>query len=78
MSDPQPPAQPPSKALMIGCGIIILLLPGICTSISVAMFIAYPHGPFRDDPSLMVLWLVFFGVAAGGVVMIRNALKRER
>jgi len=80
MSNPQdvpPPRNVLVTALMILVG-IILLLPGLCSLILVGVLVYDdPVGTFRE-PGLVLLWIVCLAVAAGGVLLIRRAVRGPR
>jgi len=80
MSRPQdapPPRNVLMTALMILVG-IILLLPGLCSFILIVMLVPDdPVGTFRQ-PDLVLVWIACFAVAAGGVLLIRRAVKGPR
>jgi hypothetical protein len=59
--------------LMIILG-IILLLPGVC-ALGV-MVLALPGGGI--DGMFVMLWLVCFAIAAGGIALIRSGRQRIR
>jgi hypothetical protein len=74
---PGPPPPTPSDSsgcltvLMIGAG-IVLLLPGICAIILAGLD---PH-EMMVDPSFMLALLGMLAIGAGGVALIRWALRR--
>jgi cell shape-determining protein MreD len=51
---------------------VILLLPGLCA----LYFFVGSSGP--GDPSILLLWLVCFGISAGGVALIISAFRGPR
>ena len=57
-------------ALLIG---VILLLPGACS----LGFIVMSLGESGSQGPLPLLWLICFAVSFGGVMLIRNALRRR-
>jgi hypothetical protein len=74
---PSPPSPPPARsgcltALMIGGG-IVLLLPGVCAILIIGFD---PRGLANRDT--LMACLSFFGVAAGGVVLIWLAVRPPR
>jgi hypothetical protein len=77
MSDPQglPPIRHPVLTpLMILAG-AILLLPGLCSALFMGTLIyEEPMGLFRE-PGFVLLWLVCFAIAWGGILLIRRAIR---
>ena len=77
MSDPIPPALPPRTrrhpivvVLMI-LGGVILLLPGVCA----LGFMGAMASSSGGADGFLLLWLICFAIAAGGVAMIVSAIK---
>jgi hypothetical protein len=90
MSDPQQsPGVPPPRAsrrnsvgsvLMILLG-IVLILPGVCSLYFLATFaIVEPQNLLKfNDPiqgGVWLLWIVCFGVASIGILLLRVASRR--
>jgi hypothetical protein len=77
MSAPEsPPPLPPSKGNS-GCGTailifigIILLLPGLCSLIAMANLGV-------GEGAVVLLWLIPFGIAAGGIALIVVAARNS-
>jgi hypothetical protein len=80
---PQPPASRRNSVgsvLMILLG-IVLILPGVCSLFFLASFaIVEPRNLLNfSDPiqgPVWLLWLVCFGVAAVGILLLRAAARR--
>ena len=53
---------------------IILVLPGLCSLVSIFALI----GESNFHLAFVLLWLVTFALAAGGIMLIRYALRMER
>jgi len=71
-----PPPLPPKQGLG-GCAMVflvlvgvVLLLPGLCSLISMAAFGA-------GDGALVLIYLLTFGIAAGGIMLIRFAVRNR-
>jgi hypothetical protein len=77
MSVPQvPPSDPAPKQGLGGCATtllvlvgIVLLLPGICSVIAA--------GLFGGSGGLALIYLATFAIAAGGIVLIRYAVRNR-
>lgn len=74
MSDPPPRSRPeaprlhPLLAILIGLVGILLLLPGLC-----ALIFAIGFG--GEGLSLIPLWLICLLISAGGIALLRRALR---
>ena len=72
-----PPAAPPRNgwltALMVIVG-IVLLLPGLCAIAFGVGSLGWSH----PDPMITLLVLVGLAVGAGGVLLIRSAIRGRR
>ncbi len=76
---PPPEAPPPRRHLgavlmvfLILVG-IVLLLPGLCS----LGFMVLSAGSSSSSSPLPLLWFLTFGIAAGGVVLIRYAIRNR-
>lgn len=72
-----PPPVPPPKRGMGGCAMVflvligvVLLLPGLCSLIAMGAF-------GGGDGALILIYLLTFGVAAGGIALIRFAVRNR-
>jgi divalent metal cation (Fe/Co/Zn/Cd) transporter len=78
MSDQQPAPPPDPRPASIGVSIllfvigVILLLPGLCALFFMGL------GGGGTEPIFVVLWLICFGIAAGGIALIVHAVRRQR
>jgi hypothetical protein len=70
------PPLPPKRGLG-GCAMVflvligvVLLLPGLCSLVSMGFFGA-------GDGALVLIYLVTFAIAAGGIVLIRYAIRNR-
>ena len=74
-----PPARrhPALTVLMIAGG-IILLLPGLCSLVFIVVLVSDSFRDAFSDSGLVMLWLVCFAVAAGGILLIRHAVRRGK
>jgi uncharacterized membrane protein YjjB (DUF3815 family) len=74
---PPPSSGAPSRALTIVAIVAgaILLLPGICAAAFMAGFATDP-GTLFVSPGLLILWFICFAISAGGIMLIRRAIKR--
>ena len=62
------------RALTIIFG-ILLLLPGVCSIIT--MFTLLPNTHIaNDDWPIFLIWAVCVGISVGGLMMIRSALRK--
>ena len=85
MSDParDPATATPARrnpaltALMIVAG-IILLLPGLCSLVFIVVLVSDSFRDAFSDPGLTMLWIVCLAVSAGGVLLIRHAVRRGK
>jgi hypothetical protein len=82
MSDqlPAPPPGPRTPSLEVSILLfvigVILLLPGLC---ALVFMVAYGTSGGSDiEPIFVVLWLICFGIAAGGIALIAHAVRRRR
>jgi hypothetical protein len=81
MPPPVSPRQPRSGAsgclaaflALLG---VLMVLPGLCSF--AVLLMAIGDGQVFRDGGFMVLWIITFLVAAGGVMLARYALKMER
>lgn len=71
-----PPVPPPPQRGLGGCAMVflvligvVLLLPGLCSLVSMGMFGA--------GGGLGLIYLLTFAVAAGGIVLIRYAVRNR-
>ena len=72
----EPPPVPPPQRGLGGCAMVflvlvgvVLLLPGLCSLISMGMFGA--------SGGLGLIYLLTFAVAAGGIALIRYAVRNR-
>jgi hypothetical protein len=75
----QPPVRPRALSpgmmvLLIGVG-IILLLPGLCAT--GAVYLTWAVDPSGIDAGLIAIWVAGIAVSAGGVMLIRYAVRRD-
>ena len=78
MSAPEKPPPTPGprysaaqiSMIALGC---VLLLPGLCSLV----FMGLSMGSSSSSGPLPLLWLLCFGIAAGGVVLIRYAIRNR-
>ena len=77
---PEPPLPAPANAGLGGCLVallvligIVLLLPGICSLLFMVPFLLgqVPVGDW------VITWLITFVIAAGGIALIRYALRNR-
>ena len=83
MSDPPTPPVPRPRpralspvmmVLLIGAG-IILLLPGLCSLASIVILSGID--PRGIDIGFILLWTACLAASAGGVMLIRYAVRRD-
>ena len=74
-SETAPPRRHLGPVLMVLLVLIgiVLLLPGLCS----LAFIVASAGSSSSSSPLPLLWLLTFGIAAGGIVLIRYAVKNR-
>ena len=79
MSEPDPrlsaspaPRRLALTVLMVVAG-IVLLLPGLCSLVFIAVLASDSLAGLFDDPGLLGLWAGCFAISAGGILLIRHA-----
>ena len=78
---PPPPARSGSQTalriLLIIIG-IVLVFPGVCSLAVIVILSGIDPRGLLDDKDLVLLWILCFVVAAGGIMLIRYAVRRYR
>jgi TRAP-type mannitol/chloroaromatic compound transport system permease small subunit len=74
---PPAPPHPALTALMIVGG-IVLLLPGLCSLFFIVALFGESFNDIFSDPGLVGLWIVCLLISAGGVLLIRQAVRRRK